>query len=677
MLKICCFSSKNVGAQRTNEVPNAPAVPTGRPRRGSIFVSALASDSFNTSPTVDYTAALLDTTYKLVENNHPAMQNENTCANTKKCAANQEIKKHSNDQQDTIQSNGAKKSIMTVSFTAPVSPVKRTLNVLCNSQETGGRSASVASRPTWTLHDVLSSPHDYGSDGTRPTDSNQKLVYTSFPSKPLEQWSQSSTQSFTKITDEDDETTFIFMSGPSRPGSSVHHVHYSQPHPPYPTFFLPRISTDPATVGDVIADDGTVTSTKSFPPRRGSMIVRSGRTTNSITLGNLPEQPSPGVGVEGFIVTPFAQILVSMQKIRSAFIRLTAAQSTHRFGVISSAVPEPGLSDLLMPESSDYKSIANETLEELEWCLKQLENIQTKRPVSDMAFSKFKRLLNKELNSFGEADKSRHEISAYICGTFLEDEKDAQANQEIEQMLERRRSSEQSHCSGGTQDHTLGSSLSKHRTSMLGNDISGTVRVKSGETSNTELQSMKSDTIHSGDRTSKSIEASATSQTATVETEKGEDVNSLECSMPVNGIITPNDQLLDERFTQTLDTWGADIFEIDRLSEGHALTTTAYRIFQKRDLMRIFCIDPATLVRYLLKVESSYHSDVPYHNALHAADVTQTSHYLLQAEPLEDVFSDLEILAVIFASAVHDVDHPGLTNQYLINTGKQYVEFVH
>ncbi|KAF7262345.1 hypothetical protein EG68_00384 [Paragonimus skrjabini miyazakii] len=450
------LTTKNVGSQRTNEVPNAPALPTGRPRRGSIFVSALASDSFNTSPTVDYT---------------------------------------------------------------------------------------------------------------------------------------------------------------------------------------------------------------------GSMIVRSGRTTNSITLGNLPEQPSPGVGVEGFIVTPFAQILVSMQKIRSAFIRLTAAQSTHRFGVISSAVPEPGLSDLLMPESSDYKSIANETLEELEWCLKQLENIQTKRPVSDMAFSKFKRLLNKELNSFGEADKSRNEISAYICGTFLEDEKDAQANQEIEQMLERRRSSEQSHCSGGPQDHTLGSSLSKHRTSMLGNDVSGTIRVKSGDVPNIELQSMKSDTTHLGDRISKPAEASAIGQTALVEADKGEDANSLECNMPVNGIVTPNDQLLDERFTQTLDTWGADMFEIDRLSDGHALTTTAYRIFQKRDLMRIFCIDPATLVRYLLKVESSYHSDVPYHNALHAADVTQTSHYLLQAEPLEDVFSDLEILAVIFASAVHDVDHPGLTNQYLINTG--------
>ncbi|XP_076964612.1 3',5'-cyclic-AMP phosphodiesterase 4D-like [Callospermophilus lateralis] len=32
------------------------------------------------------------------------------------------------------------------------------------------------------------------------------------------------------------------------------------------------------------------------------------------------------------------------------------------------------------------------------------------------------------------------------------------------------------------------------------------------------------------------------------------------------------------------------------------------------------------------------------------------------------VFTDLEILAAIFASAIHDVDHPGVSNQFLMNT---------
>lgn len=35
------------------------------------------------------------------------------------------------------------------------------------------------------------------------------------------------------------------------------------------------------------------------------------------------------------------------------------------------------------------------------------------------------------------------------------------------------------------------------------------------------------------------------------------------------------------------------------------------------------------------------------------------------------VFTDLEILAALFAAAIHDVDHPGVSNQFLINTSEQ------
>jgi len=35
-----------------------------------------------------------------------------------------------------------------------------------------------------------------------------------------------------------------------------------------------------------------------------------------------------------------------------------------------------------------YQKLSAETLEELEWCLEQLENVQTHRSVSDMATSK-------------------------------------------------------------------------------------------------------------------------------------------------------------------------------------------------------------------------------------------------------------------------------------------------
>ena len=63
----------------------------------------------------------------------------------------------------------------------------------------------------------------------------------------------------------------------------------------------------------------------------------------------------------------------------------------------------------------------------------------------------------------------------------------------------------------------------------------------------------------------------------------------------------------------------------------------------------------------------------PYHNNTHAADVTQTAGVILQAlkaymaragRPL----SKLEIFCVIFASAVHDLGHPGVNNDFLIRT---------
>ena len=37
---------------------------------------------------------------------------------------------------------------------------------------------------------------------------------------------------------------------------------------------------------------------------------------------------------------------------------------------------------------------------------------------------------------------------------------------------------------------------------------------------------------------------------------------------------------------------------------------------------------------------------------------------------LQSVFTDLEVLAAILASAVHDVDHPGVNNHFLVATSK-------
>ncbi|KAG7275128.1 hypothetical protein CRUP_024694 [Coryphaenoides rupestris] len=68
-----------------------------------------------------------------------------------------------------------------------------------------------------------------------------------------------------------------------------------------------------------------------------------------------------------------------------------------------------------------------------------------------------------------------------------------------------------------------------------------------------------------------------------------------------------------------------------------------------------------------LEVGYSKHKN-PYHNLMHAADVTQTVHYLLLKTGIMHWLTELEILAMIFAAAVHDYEHTGTTNNFHIQT---------
>jgi cAMP-specific phosphodiesterase 4 len=73
---------------------------------------------------------------------------------------------------------------------------------------------------------------------------------------------------------------------------------------------------------------------------------------------------------------------------------------------------------------------------------------------------------------------------------------------------------------------------------------------------------------------------------------------------------------------------------------------------------------------FMSTLEDHYVKDNPFHNSVHAADVTQSCNVLLNTPALENVFTPLEICSALFAACIHDVDHPGLTNQFLINSSE-------
>ncbi|XP_078657163.1 3',5'-cyclic-AMP phosphodiesterase 4C-like isoform X16 [Branchiostoma floridae x Branchiostoma belcheri] len=351
-----------------------------------------------------------------------------------------------------------------------------------------------------------------------------------------------------------------------------------------------------------------------FPQRRESFLYRS---DSEFELSPKSMSRNSSIASEhesDLIVTPFAQVLASLRSVRNNFISLTnvPASSSRRSSVGSQSHPSQGTSSssnnkLTVPDENQSR-LAMETLEELDWCLDQLESIQTHRSVSEMASSKFKRMLNRELSHFKETSKSGNQVSEFICNTFLDKQQEIDLPSPTEKD-----SPEESKPPGRTKgplSHVSGLRKLRHANSFTG-------------------------------------------------------------IVPRFGVEVSADREDDLAKEMDMSKWGVDCFKIDTLTNGRALTAVTYTILQERDLIKTFKIPANTLITYLMTLEDHYHREVPYHNNRHAADVTQTTHYLLGMQALENVFTDLEILASIFASAIHDVDHPGVNNQFLIVTSSE------
>ncbi|XP_054021450.1 cAMP-specific 3',5'-cyclic phosphodiesterase 4B isoform X1 [Dryobates pubescens] len=360
--------------------------------------------------------------------------------------------------------------------------------------------------------------------------------------------------------------------------------------------------------------------------RRESFLYRSDSDydLSPKTMSRNSSLPSEQHG-DDLIVTPFAQVLASLRSVRNNFTLLTNLHGTSNKR--SPATSQPPVSRVNLQGSfggedltcgqqdqgrdyspvfsteEPYQKLAMETLEELDWCLDQLETIQTYRSVSEMASNKFKRMLNRELTHLSEMSRSGNQVSEYISNTFLDKQNDVEIPSPTQKDRE------------------------KKKKQQLMTQISGVKKL-----------------MHSSSLNNTSISRFG------VKTEK-------------------EDHLAKE--LEDLNKWGLNIFNVARYSHNRPLTCIMYAIFQERDLLKTFKISSDTFVTYMMTLEDHYHSDVAYHNSLHAADVAQSTHVLLSTPALDAVFTDLEILAAIFAAAIHDVDHPGVSNQFLINTNSE------
>ncbi|XP_058977809.1 cAMP-specific 3',5'-cyclic phosphodiesterase isoform X2 [Musca domestica] len=324
---------------------------------------------------------------------------------------------------------------------------------------------------------------------------------------------------------------------------------------------------------------------------------------------------------EDLIVTPFAQILASLRSVRNNLLSLTNVPASNKRPTQTSMGRSSTAGIILNQGDEAYTRLATDTIEELDWCLDQLETIQTHRSVSDMASLKFKRMLNKELSHFSESSKSGNQISEYICSTFL----DKQQEFDLPSMR--------------LEDNTV----TAHEHSAITGPNQQRSRSPRGPPMS-QISGVKRPLSHTNSFTGERL--------------------------PTYGVETSHESALGTQLAE-LDTWGIDIFKIGDLSNNRPLTCVAYTVFQSRELLTSLMIPPKNFLNFMSTLEDHYVKDNPFHNSLHAADVTQSTNVLLNTPALEGVFTPLEVGGALFAACIHDVDHPGLTNQFLVNSSSE------
>uniref|UniRef100_A0ABI7YH70 Phosphodiesterase n=1 Tax=Felis catus TaxID=9685 RepID=A0ABI7YH70_FELCA len=186
-------------------------------------------------------------------------------------------------------------------------------------------------------------------------------------------------------------------------------------------------------------------------------------------------------------------------------------------------------------------------------------------------------------------------------------------------------------------------------------------------------------------------------------------------------VLAPEPLVMDnlDSIMEQLNTWNFPIFDlVEKIGRkcGRILSQVSYRLFEDMGLFEAFKIPVREFMNYFHALEIGYR-EIPYHNRIHATDVLHAVWYLT-TQPIPGhstvindhgsasdsdsdsgfthghmgyVFSKmynvpddkygclsgnipaLELMALYVAAAMHDYDHPGRTNAFLVATSAPQV----
>lgn len=119
-----------------------------------------------------------------------------------------------------------------------------------------------------------------------------------------------------------------------------------------------------------------------------------------------------------------------------------------------------------------------------------------------------------------------------------------------------------------------------------------------------------------------------------------------------------------------VDKFSFNIFELKTESNDCELSVLTSYLLASYDLFNTEKINEEKFKKYIELIQEGYNSSLPYHNSTHAADVVQAIHYFIKTCKAREFanLSSSDICICLISAAIHDFQHPGLNNAFLINT---------
>lgn len=127
-----------------------------------------------------------------------------------------------------------------------------------------------------------------------------------------------------------------------------------------------------------------------------------------------------------------------------------------------------------------------------------------------------------------------------------------------------------------------------------------------------------------------------------------------------------------------------DTLTLAELTDNRPLSALGMHLFEHHELISSFNLDCHKLEKFLAVIEQGYPVTNQYHNRAHAASVLHCMHSLLSHGRISEAAlaaagptdnrtrqEKLILLAGLLAAVVHDYEHEGVTNDFLVKTASE------